>query len=313
MKINTLGWLLAVTALASATTIVACSQAAVQCQAGHTGLGLAPVDLGFTTRYYPVGTPGAACVLPGDLIGFETYHPPGGGEDGTQPDFSVPSGVAFKTNALGDLIAAMADKGSVDPEGTNHENDDGTHVLAKHPAYSLGKFSTIEPVDDFCKVDAPAPAVQEFPRVAASGMDPEVPAMSVKYEWTDVKVYVTASAQGTQFSGHLKYTEDACVAEYNVAGVWPTVPCGVDKDVDDGMGGTKTISVPEDSLCCPSADPLGGRIVGSGINPDFPVKCDPNLLRCVLDTEDPTKLPVLKPGWDGSAPQCKLTTDEPAK
>ncbi len=131
--------------------------------------------------------------------------------------------------------------------------------------------------------------------------------MSVKYEWTDVKVYVTAAAQGTQFSGHLKYTEDACVAEYNVAGVWPSVDCSVEKEVDDGMGGTKTILVADASLCCPSADPLGGRAVGSSINPDFPVKCDPNLLVCVLDTEEPTKLPILNPGWDTKVDACKVT------
>ncbi len=112
---------------------------------------------------------------------------------------------------------------------------------------------------------------------------------------------------GTQFSGHLRYTEDSCSAEYNVAGVWPSVFCGVDKEVDDGMGGTKTVTVPEASLCCPSADPLGGRITGSGINPDFPMKCDPDLLLCVLDIPDASKLPALNPGWDTKVAACAIT------
>jgi hypothetical protein len=297
MKIKTLGWLLAVTAIASSASIVACSQAAVQCQAGHSGLGL-----GFAAKYYPVGTPGMACTLTGDEIGLETYHPPGGGDDGTQPDFSVPSGVAVKTSAMGNLIADKAKKGSKDDLGTNTENDDGTHTLAKHPAYSLGKFSTIEPVDDFCPVTGLAPAEQSFPPVKAVPPDPKDPddmgtkaedATSVRYEWSDLKVYVTAAAQGTQFSGHLKFTQDTCSAEYNVLAVWPEVGCGSDAD------------------CCPAADPLGGRITGSGINPDFPVKCDVKLGFCVLDAPDASKLPVLNPGWDASAPQCKLT-EEPA-
>ena len=298
MKIKTLGWLLAVTAIASSASIVACSQAAVQCQAGHSGLGL-----GFAAKYYPVGTPGAECVLTGDEIGLETYHPPGAGPDGTQPDFSVPSGVAIKTSALGNLIADKASKGSEDVLGVNKENDDGTHTLAEHPAYSLGKFTTIEPVDGFCPVAGLGTAQQSFPPVEAVAPDPAdpkdpgveaEPAQAVKYEWSDVKVYVTAAAQGTQFSGHLKYTQDSCTAEYNVLAVWPSVPCGSDAD------------------CCPAADPLGGRVTGSGINPDFPMKCDAVLELCVLDAPDASKLPVLNPGWDAKAPQCALTTTEPA-
>lgn len=317
MKIKTLGWLLAATALASSASIVACSQAPVQCQAGHAGSGL-----GYAVKYYPVGTPGAACAAPGDEIGFETYHPPGGGADGSQPDFSIPSRVSFRNASMGALIAAKAKVGSVDPDGTNVENpEDSTHTLAKNPAYALGTFATVEPVNDFCPVVDPKPAVQNFPLVPKGNPDPEkpgdmgkpeVPASSVKYEWSDVKVYVTAAAQGTQFSGRLKYTEDSCSAEYNVAGVWPAVHCGVDKEVDDGMGGMMMVTVPEASLCCPSADPLGGRITGSGINPDFPMVCDPDLLLCVLDTADSTKLPVLKPGWDADADgvptgACKIT------
>jgi hypothetical protein len=322
MKIKTLGWLIAAAAVASSASIVACSQAAVQCQAGHAGSGLA-----YAVKYYPVGTPGAACAAPGDEIGFETYHPPGGGDDGSQPDFSIPSIVSFRNASMGAMIAAKAAVGSVDPDGTNVENPvDGTHTLAKRPAYSLGTFATVEPVNDFCPVVDPKAAEQQFPLVPKVEPDPadpedmgspEVPASSVKYEWSDVKVYVTAAAQGTQFSGHLKYSQDAslpnaCAAEYDVVGVWPSVFCGVTKEVDDGMGGTMEIDVPEPSLCCPSADPLGGRIIGSGINPDFPMVCDPDLLLCVLDTKDAKSLPVLKPGWDADSEgvltgACKIT------
>jgi hypothetical protein len=318
MKIQTLGWLVGVTALVSSASILACSQAEVVCQVGHAGS-----TLSFAAKYYPVGTPGA-CSIPGDQVGFETYHPKGGGDDGTQPDFSVPSLVALQTDAMGILIADKAgnpDQPSIDPDGTNVENMDGTHVLAKHPAYALGTFETVAPdADGFCVMKAPKPAVQEFPKVAGIPGDPtamppiddipELPAESVSYTWTDVKVYVTAAAQGTQFSGHLKYTDDMCSAEYNVAGVWPAISCAneVDDGVDD-MGNPKTKIVPEAAFCCPSADPLGalGRITGSGINPDFPMKCDPDLLLCVLDIADASKLPALNPGWDANVAACKVT------
>lgn len=318
MKIKTLGWLLGVTALASSASIVACSQAPVQCRIGAAGSGIA-----YAVKYYPVGTPGAACAAPGDEIGFDTYHPKGPGEEGLQqPDFTVPSIVAFQNSSMGSLIADRSDQGSEDPVGKGDQNEEtGAHIPPQHPAYVLGKFSTVEPVDEFCSIADPKPAEQVFPKVEAVPPDPndpddmgspEVPAMSVKYEWSDVKVYVTPSAQGTQFSGHLKYTQDTCSAEYNVAGVWPSIFCGVDKEVDDGMGGKMTVTVPEASLCCPNADPLGGRITGSGINPDFPMKCDPDLLLCVLDTPDPTKLPVLNPGWDTNVAACKVTEESAA-
>lgn len=318
MNIKTLGWLLGVTALASSTSIVACSQASVQCQVGHAGSGLP-----YAAKYYAVGTPGATCASKGDQIGFETYHPKGGGDNGEQPDFSVPSNVAFQNDSLGGMIAGRKGRG-LDPEGVGSQDpSSGAHIAPKRAPYASGKFTTVEPVDDFCVVTDLVPAEQDFTSAEAVPPDPmdpmdpgldALPASTMKYEWSDVKVYVTAASLGTQFAGHLKYTQDTCSAEYNVAGVWPAVSCGVDKDVDDGMGGMMKITVPQESLCCPSADPLGGRITGSGINPDFPLKCDPDLLLCVLDTADPTKLPVLKPGWsadaDGNpAGACKITAD----
>lgn len=80
MKIQTLGWLVGVAALAASGTILACSQAVVVCQVGHAGAN------SFSAKYFPIGTPGAACAIPGDLVGFESYHPKGGGDDGAQPD-----------------------------------------------------------------------------------------------------------------------------------------------------------------------------------------------------------------------------------
>jgi hypothetical protein len=328
MKIQTLGWLIGFTAIASSASVLACSQAKLVCQAGHAGSGSA-----FAAKYYPVGTPGAACVLPGDEIGFETYHPKGGGDDGAQPDFAVPSLVALQTTAMGTMIQDKKGVGSSDPDRTNVENADGTHTLAKDPPYALGTFAGVEPdADGFCVMAAPAPAVQNFPAVAAIPPDPmadppdpgadAVPAEAVKYEWTNVKVYVTASAQGTQFSGHLKYTDDTCIAEYNVAGLWPSIPCNnVVEDGVDMMGMKKFKVVAEPAFCCPSADPLGplARTSGSGINPDFPMKCeqimpadpDPSNgeggFRCVLDVADPAKLPVLNPGWDANVAACKVT------
>lgn len=102
--------------------------------------------------------------------------------------------------------------------------------------------------------------------------DCKLPPTTIKYEWSNLKFYVTAGAPGTQFSGDLKYTEDDCTIEYTAVGMWPAVGCATDDD------------------CNPCANPDAGLTIGSGISPDFPTKCDTDLGICVLtDAKDPTK------------------------
>lgn len=52
----------------------------------------------------------------------------------------------------------------------------------------------------------------------------------------------------------------------------------------------KLVSVANPSYCSPVAIPEEGLATGSGISPDFPVVCDPELLMCVLDAS-PTDAP----------------------
>ena len=46
---------------------------------------------------------------------------------------------------------------------------------------------------------------------------PAEPAVSIRYEFSNVRVYTTASAIGTQLSADLTYTKDGCTATYRVA------------------------------------------------------------------------------------------------
>lgn len=95
---------------------------------------------------------------------------------------------------------------------------------------------------------------------------------TVKYAWKNLKFYTTAAAPGTQFSGDLTYTEDDCTIEYAAVGVWPGIPCGSDAD------------------CAPCANPDAGLTIGSGLSPDFPIKCDVDLGLCTLrDAKDLNK------------------------
>jgi hypothetical protein len=102
-----------------------------------------------------------------------------------------------------------------------------------------------------------------------------LPADSVSYQWSNVEAYVTASAQGTQVSATLTYTETVagapCTVTYKAIGLWPGIGC-----IDPTSG------MPNDDLCNPCAEPTIGRATGSGINPNFPTHCDPDLGYCVL-------------------------------
>jgi hypothetical protein len=300
MNTRTLGWLIGLSAISS--SFLSCSQPAVVCTAAHAGS-----LVGFAAVYELKGESPSGCGAMADhpsgaklneltyeTVGFETYHPIKVSENGQEPDFTKTT-IAVQSDALGSLAKARPSE-----EGGQ--------------AYSLGTFTNSEPdADGFCPVKDIEPAELSFPVVPAVPDDPmtmdedestpEEPAVNIKYAWKNLKIYVTAAAQGTQFSGDLTYTQDTCAVDYKVIGFWPEVGCeGVGLDE---MG--KEIAVPDDSLCCPNADPEAGRITGSGINPDFPVKCDPNLLICVLDRKEGQDIPVLSPDWSLNARACKPT------
>jgi hypothetical protein len=150
---------------------------------------------------------------------------------------------------------------------------------------SVGELVTEFPgADNFCDVPTLTPARLEAPALPAGlpdggtlpdGGPPAQAAQSITYEWSNLRIYNTPEIPGTQFVAELRYTENGCTAEYSVKGIWPVVSCAT--------GGK-----PDETKCDPYPDPAAGRLRGSGINPIFPVKCDPVALICVLTGEVPS-------------------------
>jgi hypothetical protein len=68
------------------------------------------------------------------------------------------------------------------------------------------------------------------------------PELHEKYEWTDVQVISTTAVTGSVFKGTLRYTQDTCVATYDVFGVWPLTPCHTDTDC-------RPVPVPDATVC----------------------------------------------------------------
>jgi hypothetical protein len=135
--------------------------------------------------------------------------------------------------------------------------------------YAMGSFAANFPgANDMCQVASLTPAAQTFATMPSTAL----PTDAVKYTWSNVNVYVTAAAQGTQFSADMTYTENGCSADYHVVGVWPGVDCTT--PVYDPNDATTVIGqVANQDACNPCEEPSKGRFVGSGLNPDFPITC----------------------------------------
>jgi hypothetical protein len=312
MNTKTLGWIVVLGA--TVCSFASCSQPKADCVVLLAGAGYS-----YATKYNVVGTPSAECVAlvqQGDLIGMETYHPVSA--DMLTYDSSKTS-LALQADSLGNEILARG--------------GDTAHV-----PWSQGEFTSATPdSSDFCAVPTlKAPGEQDFPDVGAvAGTGgagggamapmPEVPADNVKYEWSNIKIYVTAAAQGTQFTADLKYSEKVttidpmtmaatvvadCTINYKVVGMGPGIACTKLDDMGapvlDAMGNQQA----DETLCSPCTDPAAGRTIASGINPNFPTSCQHLLsdadpygrpaFYCVLkDTSASATLPQL-----GDAPTC---------
>ncbi|ATB31448.1 hypothetical protein [Melittangium boletus] len=139
-------------------------------------------------------------------------------------------------------------------------------------ANAVGTLETEAPgPDNFCEVPVLSPE-----RVVLTAT-PDAIAQDLTYEWSGLRIYNTPDIPGTQFIANLRYTANGCTAEFTARGIWPVVSCAT----------SSTVRTPDESKCDPYADPPT-RLRGSGINPSFPVKCDPVALICVLTGEVPS-------------------------
>lgn len=174
-------------------------------------------------------------------------------------DPSAPDTVTMRTRKMGEELAHKDTL--LDPDAPSQPN-------------SVGELMTDAPGEDnFCEVPTLTPARLES-RYGGVSKAP----VSLTYEWSKLRIYNTPEIPGTQFTAELRYSENGCTAEYTVKGIWPVVSCAT--------GGK-----PDDSKCDPNPDPSVGRYRGSGINPTFPVKCDPVAFICVLTGEVPSDKP----------------------
>ena len=219
----------------------------------------------------PPDQPDCGWGLKGEMLGAGAFYPPKAGENA--PDLGRAM-IAIEP----DQITALLTGGQADPDASDKR-------------YSMGSVTTATPgADNFCVVPTLSPAIQNLPPVAEetdAGADGGIivivegkPEVHIRYEWSNLKIYLTPAEQGTQISADLKITKSeadagACSQTYHVIGLAPAVGCTLE---DGGL---------DPGLCDPSPDPSQGRAYGSGISPSLSTTCDPDLGMCVLTKEPP--------------------------
>lgn len=215
----------------------------------------------FAVRYTLVSGSGACAELKGGRVGVQNYINRGS-EDA--PDYDkIP--VALKVEAVGTLVNRYK------------QPVDATKV------YSLGRFAESKAGgDNYCEVTGLSAAELRLAAVPAGtdamGMPTAaLPAVDARYEWNNVRFWVTPGSPGTQFTGDLTYTRDGCTAQYAVQGLYPAAGCGVPGTNGAGM----MTMVPSQVNCSACADPEAGRAAGSHISPDVETVCDEATLLCL--------------------------------
>ncbi|MCP3139578.1 hypothetical protein [Pyxidicoccus xibeiensis] len=264
MKPSILG--LSVGVAAAAVAIGACSgeEPEPQCVVARARIDGSTGSFATTYTLKPGENPDRACArLAAEPVGLQKFF---------NQDPGATDSVAVRSARLGKLVDDHALRPDPDPS---------------HQTFSVGPFATEAPgPDNFCDVPTLTPARLELPAVPVGLLDggtlpdggpPARVAQSYAYEWSNLRIYNTPGTPGTQFVADLRYTENGCTAEYVARGIWPVVTCR-------GSNGQ-----PNEAACDPYADFDAGRLRGSGINPVFPVKCDPVALICVLTGEVPSE------------------------
>ena len=223
----------------------------------------------FAVRYTLQSGSDPCSQLTGEALGAQAYVPnfystPGDGDNGA---------IAIQAVEMGTLLANG--EAATPPVS----DADTTHTL-----YGFGKFAALTPDDQqICSVPTLTQANLNLAEVPAQPGDADAgvaatedqPATQISYQWSNVRIRVSAAQTGLEWTGDLTYRRDGCTANFHAAAVSPAVSCAA----PDGTA--------DPTLCNSQPDANAGRYTGSGINPDLAVLCEPTALLCVPSTDHP--------------------------
>jgi len=280
-----------------------CEAPGMQCAAGH----------GPYFVKYELTNGDAACYgTLGEDVGFSTFLTVVGREETTDPVTGIKSVTATTADYNTRNIAIQSSS-----MGGLHRSRLGVGTDDADVPYAFGPLTSKPDASDLCYTggaNGSAALAAADLNIDAVDMDP---AIHVRQEWKNVRFHVTTNVPGTQVAGEMTYEDvlGGCTASYKFFGMYPSVFCGdevldqvdndgdpmtpVENDTDDDDDPMTAVDnddddpsmpdadepevvgyTPNDIWCDAKGDPATGRL-GSGINPDFDVMCDPDLYHCV--------------------------------
>jgi hypothetical protein len=291
----------------------ACTQPPVRCHASggegiarYTIVGAAPDPTGACAQ---VVLPGTSQADPATFpLGVESYVPSPADPNAE----SEVSSLALQPEWIGARILDAQLNATQDPSLasskatlTNYPYGTGTPPApppngppSTNFPYAWGKFDHVYPdAAGICRVSQMAASDMDYPDIPAhtylasppdptsSTTVPESPETKVKYAWSNVRVYVSATAIGVQTFADLAVTQDGCAINYHVSILVPRIQCGT----TDANNNT----VADPTLCDPNPNgpnnPSGSGIA-VGIKPSCEnISTDPANpdFECLPPSDDP--------------------------
>jgi hypothetical protein len=192
---------------------LACDQPAPKCNVAHGA---------FWAKYTLVSGEGDCAMLTGEELDVQSYYAQRSADD-KRPDYDK---VSIAVQPMTITAALWNADGIAEPD-------------SEDVPYAIGRFVTSSPGrDGFCVAKKLDVARLRLPAVPDHEVDmcttaPAAPEYDVSYAFSNVRVYYTPAAIGTQFAADLTYTQAGCVAKYKVTAVYPMVPCGVPTPLED--------------------------------------------------------------------------------
>lgn len=213
-------------------------------------------------------------------------------------DYDQPFKVALQTLDMGTAYRHV----ETSPARITDGRKPAEIIAGDDKLYAFGQFTAAVPDgNDQCYIPSFAPAVFNSPVLAAVPDDdttpdedesiPEEPAFQLRAEWSNVTFLVSTAYPGVQFTGTLTLvqphpdTGEACSMTYTAVAVSAvnTYDCSTPDPSEEDAPPYSRVEGYNQALCGANADFDQGIAFGAGINPDFPIVCDPETKLCLLD------------------------------
>ncbi|MFT3714323.1 MAG: hypothetical protein QM817_42220 [Archangium sp.] len=108
-----------------------------------------------------------------------------------------------------------------------------------------------------------------------------IPAITYKVEFIETSVINSTTIPGIAFTGKIRVTEGACVANYNAVGFWSGYNTGTPEIACTPDAGAPAGTLTYATECDPDSDIDAGRLLGSGMSPAFKPLCNVDTEICV--------------------------------